>query len=102
MPGEDVSRWARARRAVWFGLQPEHQELLGWVGFTAPDQPALPAVVPARSQADRFASGLAAAAAWAAAHGGTIVEVKRKDEQPMPDGSVFKLGLWVGNTRQRP
>ncbi|MHA6756941.1 helicase associated domain-containing protein [Streptacidiphilus sp. PAMC 29251] len=68
--------------------------------MTAPTQSAVPAAAPARSQTDRFNTGLAAATAWAAQHGGTITAVKRSDVQPMPDGP-FKLGLWVGNVRQR-
>jgi uncharacterized protein YecT (DUF1311 family) len=55
----------------------------------------------AHCQDDRFATGLAAATAWVAEHDGTIAAGKRSDVQPMPDGSVHRLGLWTGNTRQR-
>jgi len=100
MSGEDIGKWTRAQQLRWHELQPERQEMLGWLGMTAPTQSALPAAAPARSQTDRFAAGLAAATAWAAEHGGTIAAVKRSDVQPMP-GGPFKIGLWTGNVRQR-
>ena len=100
MSGEDIGKWAKAQQARWHELQPGQQELLSRLGMTAPTQSALPTAAPARSQTDRFNTGLAAATAWAAQHDGTITAVKRSDVQPMPDGP-FKLGLWTGNVRQR-
>jgi superfamily II DNA or RNA helicase len=101
MSGEDIGTWARQQTAQWHQLQEQRQEMLGWIGYTAPEQPVAPTAAP-RSQTDRFNAALAAATAWAAEHGGTIADVKRKDVQPMPDTEKpLALGVWIMNMRQR-
>ncbi|MFC1414160.1 Helicase associated domain protein [Streptacidiphilus sp. N1-12] len=100
MSGQDIGKWTRAQQARWHQLQPGQQELLSRIGLTPAAHPAAPAAPPARSQADRFNTGLAAAQAWAAQHGGTIADIKRKDVAVV-DGIEVKAGLWIGNQRQR-
>jgi len=99
--GEDLGRWVADQRAGWVGLGAERQEMMGWLKVDPPAEAEAP-VAPVRgtTQADRFAAGVEAAAAYRAREGG-IHTVPRSHQETLSDGTVIKLGVWLTNTRGR-
>jgi len=106
--GEDVGRWARAQQAGWADLSGEQQEMVGWLGITAPPEPvpatpaleAAPAARGGRGRAVPFETGLLAAAAYHQREG-SIAAVPRAYEVELPDGATVRLGTWIMNQRTR-
>ncbi|MEU9898616.1 Helicase associated domain protein [Streptomyces phaeochromogenes] len=96
--GEDLGAWAAAQRTGWDRLLPAQQWLLAnALGIDPADdaeQPPAP-----RTQADRWATHLAAARQFHTREG--HLNVPRKHLEHMEDGTEVKLGGWLDNTRRR-
>ncbi|MFE4999260.1 Helicase associated domain protein [Streptomyces mirabilis] len=100
--GEDLGAWTTAQRAGWETLMPAQQWLLDSVlGLEsvseAEQQPAR------RTQADRWATHLAAARQFHAREGHLRVPRKHVEEMAGEGGEVtaVRLGGWLDNTRRR-
>jgi hypothetical protein len=98
--GHDIGTWARTQQAQLPRQQPEQRTLLARLGITTHSTPPTAVKPAATSQADRFTTGLHACQAWHAHHD-TIANIKRKDTITLPDGTIFNIGIWISNTRQR-
>lgn len=96
--GEDLGAWAAAQRTGWDRLLPAQQWLLAnTLGMEPADETEQP---PARrTQADRWATHLAAARQFHTREG--HLNAGRKHVEQMEDGTEVKLGGWLDNTRRR-
>ncbi|WP_432190569.1 helicase associated domain-containing protein, partial [Streptomyces sp. Tue6028] len=101
--GEDLGAWIAGQRAGWDRLVPAQQYLLETIGVESPAEGE--AVVPARrTQADRWATHLAAARQFHAREGHLRVPRKHVEELAGEDGeggTSVRLGGWLDNTRRR-
>ena len=103
--GEDLGAWTRAQRVGWDKLAPVQQWLLDSVLGLEPLTPEEAAVQPMRrTQADRWATHLAAARQFHAREG--HLHVPRKHVEELADGdeesgTSVRLGGWLDNTRRR-
>lgn len=98
--GEALGRWVLAQRAGWAELTDGQRELLDAIGI-GPDEAAVAAraaKAPKRSNAQRFADGLAAARAFVEREG--HLRVPRPHKEPLGEALV-SLGTWVHNARAR-
>ncbi|WP_444968425.1 Helicase associated domain protein [Streptomyces umbrinus] len=96
--GEDLGAWAAAQHTGWDRLLPAQQWLLAnALGIEPADETEQP---PARrTQADRWATHLAAARQFHTREG--HLHAGRKHVEQMEDGTEVKLGGWLDNTRRR-
>ncbi|MEU1201276.1 Helicase associated domain protein [Streptomyces sp. NPDC005813] len=101
--GEDLGTWITAQRAGWEQLMPAQQYLLETIGIEPPAEGET--VVPARrTQADRWATHLAAARQFHAREGHLRVGRKHVEELAGEDaetGASVRLGGWLDNMRRR-
>ncbi|MER5927301.1 DEAD/DEAH box helicase [Streptomyces mirabilis] len=100
--GEDLGAWTVAQRVGWDKLTPAQQWMLHSVLGLAPadeaeQQPAR------RTQADRWATHLAAARQFHAREGHLNAPRKHIEEMAAEDGEItaVRLGGWLDNTRRR-
>ncbi|MDH6564987.1 hypothetical protein M2163_009315 [Streptomyces sp. SAI-135] len=101
--GEDLAAWVAAQRAGWDGLVAAQQWLLESVGVE-PLGEGEAAVPTRRTQADRWATHLAAARQFHAREGHLRVPRKHVEELAgeVGEGSTaVRLGGWLDNTRRR-
>ncbi|MEU1564089.1 helicase associated domain-containing protein [Streptomyces mirabilis] len=102
--GEDLGAWTRAQRVGWDKLTPVQQWLLdsvlGMESLTPEETAAQPA---RRTQADRWATHLAAARQFHDREGHLHVGRKHVEEIAGEGGEVvgLRLGGWLDNTRRR-
>ncbi|MER5399817.1 Helicase associated domain protein [Streptomyces sp. NPDC002599] len=102
--GEDLGAWNRAQRVSWEKLTPVQQWLLDSVLGLEPLTPQETAELPARrTQADRWATHLAAARQFQGREGHLRVPRKHVEEIAGEGGEVvgLRLGGWLDNTRRR-
>ncbi|MDQ0946618.1 superfamily II DNA or RNA helicase [Streptomyces phaeochromogenes] len=101
--GEDLGAWAAAQRTGWDRMLPAQQWLLAnALGLEPADETEQP---PARrTQADRWATHLAAARQFHTREGHLNVGRKHVEELTGEDGeggTAIRLGGWLDNTRRR-
>ncbi|MET7989053.1 helicase associated domain-containing protein [Streptomyces sp. NPDC005281] len=103
--GEDLGAWTRPQRAGWEKLTPVQQWLLDSVLGIEPLTPEEAAAQPTRrTQADRWATHLAATRQYHAREGHLHVPRKHIEELAGEDresGTSVRLGGWLENTRRR-
>ncbi|MGC4986766.1 Helicase associated domain protein [Streptomyces sp. DT193] len=102
--GEDLAAWNRAQRAGWEKLTPVQQWLLDSVLGLEPLTPQEAAAQPTRkTQANRWATHLAAARQYRAREGHLHVGRQHVEEITGEGGEVvgLRLGGWLDNTRRR-
>jgi superfamily II DNA or RNA helicase len=98
--GDDLGRWLEKQRRGWSELSEEQQRRLSALGVTPAEQPSVaPAVKgPARASA-AFHRGVQALAQYIAREGKTVVG--RAHVEMLPDGTMIKLGVFLGNQKAR-
>ncbi|WP_406368323.1 helicase associated domain-containing protein [Streptomyces sp. NBC_00647] len=99
--GEDLGAWVVAQRMGWDKLTPAQQWMLDSVlGIEPADKGELPV---RQTQADRWATHLAAARQFHAREGHLRVPRKYVEELAGEDGEgvELKLGGWLDDTRRR-
>jgi len=100
--GEDLGAWTTTQRAGWDKLTPAQQWMLDSVLGLAPADEAEQQPV-RRTQADRWATHLAAAHQFHTREGHLRVPRKHVEEMAGEGGEVtaVRLGGWLDNTRRR-
>uniref|UniRef100_UPI000490BED8 helicase associated domain-containing protein n=1 Tax=Streptomyces canus TaxID=58343 RepID=UPI000490BED8 len=101
--GEDLTVWVTAQRAGWDGLVTAQRYLLESLGVEplGEHETAVPA---RRTQADRWATHLAAARQFHTREGHLRVPRSHVEELAGEDGdrsTAVRLGRWLDNTRRR-
>ncbi|MFE7531696.1 helicase associated domain-containing protein [Kitasatospora sp. NPDC057542] len=113
--GEQLSRWVKAQRADWSGLEADQRDLLAASGIEEDQElaaaRAAAAAKPKVSRADRFAQGLAALAQFVERE--RHANVRRPHKEPLETVeagrggeeqvvmSHFALGTWLNNQKAR-
>ncbi|WP_327249793.1 helicase associated domain-containing protein, partial [Streptomyces sp. NBC_01320] len=102
--GDDIGRWLIRQRRDWAQLNPEQQHRLGELGMKPAARPQKAtaqtnAETGAAKRSDAFQRGVAALRQYIQREEKTVVG--RQHVEELPDGTTVRLGIWIGNQKNR-